>query len=99
MKHMLPWIIGIPKTILLNFYYLPFKKAIKFPFRVAGNFKIDSLGNRDAISIADGSKIIIGSKGSFNLGGGVLKDTGILGVMRKFLFMVTLLFLEEHNLL
>lgn len=27
-------LLDIPKSVLFNFYYLPFKDAIKFPFHV-----------------------------------------------------------------
>ncbi len=61
-------ILGIPKTLYFNFYYLPFWKAVRLPFRVASNVKIKSMGQRTSVMIKEGAKIHIGTVGSFGLG-------------------------------
>lgn len=61
-------LLDLPKTLFINFYYLPVKRAIKLPIRVSYDVKIGSLGKRDSIKLADGSRISIGKGGSFALG-------------------------------
>lgn len=51
LKYYISRIPNIPKTILFNFYYLPFKQAIKFPIFVGSRVKISSLGDRSALKI------------------------------------------------
>lgn len=58
---------NIPKTILFNFYYLPWHDAIHFPIYVGSGVKILNLGDRNAISIGRctrGSICIGTSKGA-----------------------------------
>lgn len=63
-------LLDIPKSVLFNFYYLPFKDAIKFPFHVDYRTKIQNMGNRNSVILKDtNKKIRIGAKGSFALGG------------------------------
>lgn len=63
------YVLDIPKTLLFNFYYLPFRDAIKFPFHVAYDTKIKSLGRRDSVLLHDPAKrIVIGHGESFALG-------------------------------
>lgn len=63
-------LLDIPKSVLFNFYYLPFKDAIKFPFHVDYRTKIQNMGNRNSVILKDtNKKIRIGAKGSFSLGG------------------------------
>lgn len=61
-KYYLKRIPNIPKTFLMNFYYLPLKQAIHFPIFVASNIKIKSLGDRNAL------KLNCYHHGSINLG-------------------------------
>lgn len=61
-------LLDLPKTLFINFYYLPVKRAIKLPIRVSYDVKIGSLGKRDSIKLAEGSRISIGKGGSFALG-------------------------------
>jgi acetyltransferase-like isoleucine patch superfamily enzyme len=61
-------ILGLPKTLYFNFYYLPFWKAVRLPIRVAPNVKIKSMGQRTSVKIRDGTRIHIGTVGSFGLG-------------------------------
>lgn len=64
-------ILGIPKTLYFNFYYLPFKEAIKFPLIILPGLKIANMGSRGSLKIEKpGSRIIIGRKGSFALSSG-----------------------------
>lgn len=42
---------NIPKTLLFNFYYLPFKKAIHFPIYVGKGVKIVALGDRNSVQV------------------------------------------------
>lgn len=61
-------ILDLPKTIFINLYYLPLKRAIKLPIRVSHDVKIGALGKRDSIKLIDDSRISIGKGGSFALG-------------------------------
>ncbi len=62
-------IISIPKTIYFNFYYLPFKEAIKLPFRVSYDVKIGKMGRRGCVKIGNLDKhICIGLGASYGMG-------------------------------
>lgn len=61
--------ISLIKTLYFNFYYLRFKDAFKFPFRVYKGVKIGCMGSRDCITILDKNlHIHLGSGQSFGLG-------------------------------
>lgn len=61
--------ISFFKTLVFNFYYLPFSYAIKLPIRVSKDTKICNLGSRTSVSIENKSqKIAIGYGSSFALG-------------------------------
>ncbi len=63
-------IMDVPVTLYFNFYYLPFRQAIKLPMAVSHKIKIAKMGKKGAIKV-DRSKfrsIKIGKNGSFNLG-------------------------------
>ena len=49
-------LLDIPKSVLFNFYYLPFKDAIKFPFHVDYRIKIQNMGNRNSVILKDTNK-------------------------------------------
>lgn len=51
LKYYINRVPNIPKTLLFNFYYLPFKQAIRFPIFVGGRVKINSLGDRTALKV------------------------------------------------
>lgn len=61
--------ISILKTLYFNFYYLPFMSAMKMPFRVGKNVKIDNMGKRNSVKVENLQKHIgIGVGQSFALG-------------------------------
>lgn len=63
--------IHLFKTILFNFYYLPFKSALKFPIRVYHGVKVGGMGERNSVVIDDVNKRIrIGKSGSFGIAHG-----------------------------
>lgn len=64
---MLDKLLDLPKTLLFNFYYLPFKKAIKLPIRVSHKVRIGKMGKRGALVIEKDEHISIGNGGSFNI--------------------------------
>ncbi|HFI0524785.1 TPA: hypothetical protein ACGO04_001722 [Streptococcus suis] len=64
---MLRRLLGLPKTILFNYYYLDFNKAIRFPIRVAHDVKIKNMGSRKSLVLKDYSKLSLGYAGSFAL--------------------------------
>lgn len=47
-------LLDLPKTIIINFYYLPIKQVIKLPIRVSHNVRIRSLGRRNYIKLDEG---------------------------------------------
>lgn len=61
-------VLDLPKTIFINFYYLPLKRAIKLPIRVSYDVKIGALGKRDSVILSSDSIISVGKGGSFALG-------------------------------
>ena len=64
-------ILSIPKTLLFNFYYLPFMDAVRLPIIVSRKVKIGSMGSRKSVQLRNKrAKISIGFEGSFGLGGG-----------------------------
>lgn len=70
-KKMIALLLGVPKTLFLNFYYLPFREAIHIPIIVAANTKISRLGSRSSVIIKNSRKhVTIGFSGSYLLGGG-----------------------------
>ena len=74
LSYYLKRIPNIPKTLLLNFYYLPLKQAIHFPIFVASNVRIESLGDRNAVKIDSyrrGSVNLGTSRGPYNMNKGV----------------------------
>lgn len=61
--------ISILKTLYFNFYYLPFKSAMRMPFRVGKKVKIDNMGKRNSVKVENLQKHIgIGVGQSFGLG-------------------------------
>lgn len=63
-------ILDLPISLYFNFYYLPFKHAIKMPIVVSHKIKIISMGKRENVKIRNlkfGS-IKIGRNSSFDLG-------------------------------
>lgn len=61
--------ISIIKTLYFNFYYLPFKDALKMPFRVGKSVNIKNMGKRNSIKVQNTNKHIhIGVGQSFGLG-------------------------------
>lgn len=59
---------SILKTLWFNFYYLPIRKAVFLPIRVAKKTKILSMGAHDAVEINNvKQKIGIGFGSSFAL--------------------------------
>ena len=61
---------SIIKTLFFNFYYLPFKTALSFPFRVAKGVKISDMGSKRSIILKNQhKKVYIGTGSSFALGG------------------------------
>lgn len=61
--------ISILKTLYFNFYYLPFKSALKMPFRVGKKVKINGMGKRSSVQVKDIDKHIrIGMGQSFGMG-------------------------------
>ena len=55
-------LLDIPKSVLFNFYYLPFKDAIKFPFHVDYRTKIQNMGNRNSVILKDTNKYALEQK-------------------------------------
>ena len=68
MKKVMRIVAGVPKSLLLSFYYLAMARAIKLPLLVSWNTKIDALGRRDAVQICNNGRVRIGFGGSFALG-------------------------------
>lgn len=61
--------ISILKTLYFNFYYLPFKSAFKFPFRIGKYVKIGNMGKKESVYVEDVNKHIgIGVGQSFGMG-------------------------------
>lgn len=89
-------ILSIPKTLLFNFYYLPFTDAVKLPIKVSRKVKIGSMGGRKSLQLKNKqAKISIGFEGSFGLGG--VLDTGKLGKRRLYHLKAPLCLVEESN--
>lgn len=60
------WIKRFPniwKTLLFNFYYLPFKQAVRLPIFLGNRIIIKSLGSRNSVFVNDSL-----TRGSINLG-------------------------------
>ena len=51
LKNFIKFVYCLPKSIYFNFYYLPFRQAIKFPIWVHGSVKIENMGERKALEI------------------------------------------------
>lgn len=51
LKKIIKIIYCLPKSIYFNFYYLPFRQAIKFPIWVHGSVKIENMGDHRSIEI------------------------------------------------
>ena len=61
--------ISILKTLYFNFYYLPFRAALKFPFRVGKHVKIGCMGKKESVYVENVNKHIgIGTGQSFGMG-------------------------------
>lgn len=62
-------IMSLPKTLFLNFYYLPIKRAVRIPIRCCYNVKIHSLGGRNCVILLDDSaRVRIGFSSSYGMG-------------------------------
>ena len=71
MKNKLLYIVLLPKNIILNFYLLPLKSAIKMPLYFGKNAKVKVHGtkfNKIEIKNPKFKNIIIGIGGSYRLG-------------------------------
>lgn len=61
--------ISILKTIYFNFYYLPFRAALKLPFRIGKHVKIGCMGKKESVYVENVNKHIgIGTGQSFGMG-------------------------------
>lgn len=63
-------IMDLPVTLYFNFYYLPFRQAIKLPMAISHKIKIAKMGKKGAIKVdrSEFRSIKVGKNGSFNLG-------------------------------
>ena len=76
-------LLSVPKTLFVNFYYLPINVAIHLPIRISHKVKIASLGSRNSVKLLNkNARISIGFEGSFSLGGvgywSIGKDASVL---------------------
>lgn len=60
--------MGIPKTVIFNLRYFPFKTAIKFPVAISSNVKLNSLKGSVAIEASNISSFMIRMGGSKSRG-------------------------------
>lgn len=73
-------ILGLPKTIYFNFYYFPFKVAIKLPIMIASDVKLASMGTRKSVVLnIPNERVYIGYGESFALGGRTYWNVGSEG--------------------
>lgn len=64
-------LLDLPKTLYFNFYYFPFRDAVKLPLYVSRKVKIGHMGSRNSLSLSQIRRGIVKigvSKGSFALG-------------------------------